>query len=87
MYIKAAKIGLKKWQISVHFWTEIPTETEILNFAGTRTETDISIEISTATGTEPNFGQSLTLSAFSHTLKNFINFWTIDELLATVLNV
>ncbi len=41
------------------FLNQISAETEIPNFAGTETGTDILVVISAGTGTEPNFGRSL----------------------------
>ncbi len=49
----------KNRQISVHFRTGIPAETEISKIAETETGTKILVAISAGTGTEPNFGRSL----------------------------
>ena len=46
---------------SAAFWTEISAETEISNLAGTGTEISVQTKISAGTGTEPNFGRSLSM--------------------------
>jgi len=54
----------KLCKISANIWTEILAGTEISDIAGTETGISVPVPISAGTGTEPNFGRSLSMKHF-----------------------